>query len=216
MHPFVIDQAGSLFVDLGSATNACQKENRIPGSHGVAPCVEKETRAGTWRFDANKTDQVFSPTSRYASGIRNGEGFAFDAEGRLFVMHMAVTNCSRTGRGSIPPSRARNCQPRNCCCSWRAPIMDGRNAIMTNSRASSYWRRNMAATAARQLANARGELLRSRHSRALGAKRSCDLSGDQASPWLPRRSVRRLSWILESRSHASAGLQRRFPAARAR
>ena len=86
MHPFVIDQAGSLFVDLGSATNACQKENRIPGSHGVAPCVEKETRAGTWRFDANKTDQVFSPTSRYASGIRNGEGFAFDAEGRLFVM----------------------------------------------------------------------------------------------------------------------------------
>jgi hypothetical protein len=86
MHPFVIDQAGSLFVDLGSATNACQEENRIPGSHGIAPCIEKETRAGTWRFDANKTDQIFSPTSRYASGIRNGEGFAFDAEGRLFVM----------------------------------------------------------------------------------------------------------------------------------
>jgi hypothetical protein len=86
MHPFVIDRAGSLFVDLGSATNACQEENRIPGSHGIAPCIEKETRPGTWRFDANKTDQVFSPTSRYASGIRNGEGFAFDAEGRLFVM----------------------------------------------------------------------------------------------------------------------------------
>ena len=37
MHPFVIDRAGLLYVDLGSATNACQEENRIPGSHGVAP-----------------------------------------------------------------------------------------------------------------------------------------------------------------------------------
>ncbi|HTO78157.1 MAG TPA: PQQ-dependent sugar dehydrogenase, partial [Methylocystis sp.] len=85
MHPFIIDKKGSLFVDLGSATNACQRQNRIPLSPGLTPCVEKETRAGTWRFDANKTDQAFSPAERYASGNRNGEGFAFDAEGRLFV-----------------------------------------------------------------------------------------------------------------------------------
>ena len=85
MHPFVIDRAGLLlYVDLGSANERLPGgENRIPGSHGVAPCLEKETRAGTWRFDAKKSDQVFSPTSRYASGIRNGKGFAFDAEGRL-------------------------------------------------------------------------------------------------------------------------------------
>ncbi len=38
-----------------------------------------------WRYDANKTDQVFSPKERYASGIRNGEGFDFDAAGRLYV-----------------------------------------------------------------------------------------------------------------------------------
>lgn len=85
MHPFIIDKEGSLFVDLGSATNACQRDNRIPLSPGLTPCVEKETRAGTWRFDANKTDQAFSPAQRYASGNRNGEGFAFDADGRLFV-----------------------------------------------------------------------------------------------------------------------------------
>ena len=86
MHPFVIDAKGNLFVDLGSATNACQGENRIVGSRGIDPCVEKATRGGTWRYDANKTDQIFSPAERYASGIRNGEGFAFDAAGRLFVM----------------------------------------------------------------------------------------------------------------------------------
>jgi glucose/arabinose dehydrogenase/mono/diheme cytochrome c family protein len=85
MHPFAIDGKGNLFIDLGSATNACQAENRIAGSRGLSPCTEKETRAGTWRYDANKTGQVFSPKERYASGIRNGEGLAFDASGRLFA-----------------------------------------------------------------------------------------------------------------------------------
>lgn len=85
MHPFIIDTKGNLFIDLGSATNACQQENRSLRSPGINPCTEKETRAGTWRYDANKTGQVFSPKERYASGIRNGEGFAFDDAGRLFA-----------------------------------------------------------------------------------------------------------------------------------
>ena len=85
MHPFIIDTRGNLFVDLGSATNACQEQNRIAKSPGIQPCTEKETRAGTWKYDANKTDQKFSPAERYASGIRNGEGFAIDDTGRLFV-----------------------------------------------------------------------------------------------------------------------------------
>jgi glucose/arabinose dehydrogenase/mono/diheme cytochrome c family protein len=85
MHPFIIDTRGNLFVDLGSATNACQEQNRIAKSPGIQPCTEKETRAGTWKYDANKTDQKFSPAERYASGIRNGEGFAIDDAGRLFV-----------------------------------------------------------------------------------------------------------------------------------
>jgi glucose/arabinose dehydrogenase/mono/diheme cytochrome c family protein len=85
MHPFIIDAKGSLFVDLGSATNDCEKRNRVPNTPGNDPCVEKNTRAGTWRYDANKTGQKFSAAERYAAGIRNGEGFAFDAQGRLFV-----------------------------------------------------------------------------------------------------------------------------------
>jgi glucose/arabinose dehydrogenase/mono/diheme cytochrome c family protein len=85
MHPFIIDAKGNLFVDMGSATNACEVKNRMPGSVGNKPCTEKETRAGTWRYDANKTDQKFSPAERYATGNRNGEGFAIDADGRLFV-----------------------------------------------------------------------------------------------------------------------------------
>jgi glucose/arabinose dehydrogenase/mono/diheme cytochrome c family protein len=85
MHPFVIDARGNLFVDSGSATNACQAGNRMPRSPGNSPCTELETRGGIWRFDARSTQQKFSPAQRYASGIRNGEGMSFDAAGRLYV-----------------------------------------------------------------------------------------------------------------------------------
>jgi glucose/arabinose dehydrogenase len=85
MHPFIIDADGQLFVDLGSATNSCQLQNRIANSPGHQPCTELETRAGIWLYEANKKDQRFSASDRYATGLRNGEGFAFDAAGRLFV-----------------------------------------------------------------------------------------------------------------------------------
>ena len=37
MHPFVIDAEGGMFIDLASATNACQTKNRIPRSPGHEP-----------------------------------------------------------------------------------------------------------------------------------------------------------------------------------
>lgn len=85
MHPFIISAKGEIFVDSGTATNACQAENRMQGAVGLTPCREAETRGGTWRYEAGRLGQVFSAAQRYAGGIRNGEGFAFDAEGRLFV-----------------------------------------------------------------------------------------------------------------------------------
>jgi glucose/arabinose dehydrogenase/cytochrome c5 len=85
MHPFIIDAKGGLFIDSGSATNACQSDNRMPLSPGIKPCTELETRAGIWRYDASKTGQIFSAAERYATGIRNGEGFGLDQEGRLYV-----------------------------------------------------------------------------------------------------------------------------------
>ncbi len=56
MHPFKIDAQGGLYVDLGSATNSCQR-----------------------------TGQRFSPAERFATGLRNGEGIAFDSAGRIFA-----------------------------------------------------------------------------------------------------------------------------------
>jgi glucose/arabinose dehydrogenase/mono/diheme cytochrome c family protein len=86
MHPFTITADGSLYVDVGTATNSCQFKNRTLKSPGADPCTELETRGGIWLFDANKTNQQFSPAQRFATGIRNGEGFAVDAAAkRMFV-----------------------------------------------------------------------------------------------------------------------------------
>lgn len=85
MHPMAIDNRGNMYVDMGSATNACQPQNRIPEVPGNKPCNELQTRGGTWRFDANRLNQTFSPAERFATGIRNGEGISFDSQGRIFA-----------------------------------------------------------------------------------------------------------------------------------
>ncbi len=86
MHPFFIGDDGFLYASVGSATNACQPQNRKPKIRGASPCKELETRAGIWRYDPNKTGQVFSSAERYATGIRNSEAFAIDTRGkRTFV-----------------------------------------------------------------------------------------------------------------------------------
>lgn len=75
---FVIASDGSLFVNVGSATNSCQVQERQRESPGHDPCLELETRAGVWRFDANLTNQQFTPAARYATGIRNATGLALN------------------------------------------------------------------------------------------------------------------------------------------
>ena len=65
MHPFIIDAEGWMYVDVATATNSCQPQNRQPQSPGANPCTELETRGGIWRYNANKTNQTFSPAARY-------------------------------------------------------------------------------------------------------------------------------------------------------
>ncbi|MCI4592274.1 PQQ-dependent sugar dehydrogenase [Sphingobium sp. BYY-5] len=84
-HSIALRADGSLFVNSGSATNACQVDNRQSGSPGQTPCAEKALRAGIWRFAAAGTGQPLAPAARFASGIRNAVGLAVDGRGRLFV-----------------------------------------------------------------------------------------------------------------------------------
>ena len=84
MHSFVIDATGSIYMDVGSASNSCQIKNRSLQSPGHKPCIELNTRGGIWRYDASKTNQTFSSEERYATGIRNAVGIALDGSGQLY------------------------------------------------------------------------------------------------------------------------------------
>ena len=86
MHPFAFDADGWMYVDVASATNACQLQNRTPLSPGTVPCAELKTRGGIWRYDANRTNQTFSPADRFATGIRNAEGFGVDTAGHRVLV----------------------------------------------------------------------------------------------------------------------------------
>jgi glucose/arabinose dehydrogenase len=62
---------GEMFVSIGSATNSCQKTDRLAGSPGQDPCRELERHAGIWTFAADRPGQQFGDGRRYATGLRN-------------------------------------------------------------------------------------------------------------------------------------------------
>lgn len=82
---FVINAQGELFVNVGSATNACQQNDRVLRSPGIDPCTELATRAGVWRFNASTVGQSFTVAGRFAMGLRNSEGLAFASDGSLWA-----------------------------------------------------------------------------------------------------------------------------------
>jgi len=55
---FVITRDGTLYVNFGSPSNACQQQDRTAGSPGKENCPERDTRAGIWRFNANTRGQT--------------------------------------------------------------------------------------------------------------------------------------------------------------
>ncbi len=84
---FTFDNSGNLYVAVGAPSNACQAQERTPGSPGLEPCPLLEEHGGIWRFDANKTNQTFSAAARYATGLRNVVGLDWNTTtGALFVM----------------------------------------------------------------------------------------------------------------------------------
>jgi glucose/arabinose dehydrogenase len=67
------DDAGNLFVNIGSDTNACWSSG-----HGLDPCPELDARAGIWRYDPTRLHQVHDVSHRFATGIRNAVGLTWN------------------------------------------------------------------------------------------------------------------------------------------
>ncbi len=71
-------RGNDLFVNIGAPSNSCQAQDRQPQSPGQDPCPELDTRAGIWRFDANRTRQTQTDGERWATGIRNAVAITVD------------------------------------------------------------------------------------------------------------------------------------------
>jgi len=79
---------GSLFVNIGAPSNACQEQPRTVGSFGWDPCPQLEYRAGIWRFAADQVGQHQEDGTRFATGLRNTVALRISPSGVLFgVVH---------------------------------------------------------------------------------------------------------------------------------
>jgi glucose/arabinose dehydrogenase len=64
------DGKGSLYVNVGAPSNACQVQDRRPKVSGQDPCKLLEKHGGIWKFDENKLGQKQDDGTRYATGLR--------------------------------------------------------------------------------------------------------------------------------------------------
>jgi len=108
MHPFVIDNGGNIFMDVGSASNSCQVKDRTSDSPGHKPCTELNTRAGIWKYSATQTNQQFSPAGRYATGIRNAVGIALDPSGQLYATQHGRDQLAENWSKLFKPEQGQN------------------------------------------------------------------------------------------------------------
>ncbi len=86
--PFDFDGAGSMYLNIGAPSNACQSPSRMPGVAGQDPCPLLEEYAGIWRVAAETPNQtVYGDGMRYATGIRNAVALTWHAaHNRLYVV----------------------------------------------------------------------------------------------------------------------------------
>jgi glucose/arabinose dehydrogenase len=81
------DGRGSLYINVGAPSNACQSPDRQPGVKGVDPCPILEKHAGIWKFDENKLGQTHEQGTRFATGLRQMPAITWH-DGALYIaMH---------------------------------------------------------------------------------------------------------------------------------
>lgn len=79
--PLAFDGKGHIFVPFGAPSDACQVENRLPGSPGMRPCPILDSNAGVWMFDENKRNQFRTTDGiKVATGLRSLVAMTWNAQ----------------------------------------------------------------------------------------------------------------------------------------
>jgi glucose/arabinose dehydrogenase len=203
-HNFVV-QGSSLFVNIGSASNACQQGDRQAGSLGQNPCTELETRAGIWRFDANRLRQRQTDGSRFATGLRNSVALTHNPiDGRLYAtvhgrdqLHDNWPRLFTAEKSAENPGEALVRIDRNADYGWPYCYH-----AFDRPRARSGIRRGRTENRT-MLDQGRGA---DGLPRTLGAERHAVLYGEAVSGRVSGWSIRRIPRILESRAPPAGGI----------
>jgi glucose/arabinose dehydrogenase len=78
------DGKGSLYVNVGAPSNACQTKDRQLKSAGQDPCPILEKHGGIWKFDENKLGQTQADGTRFATGLRQMPAITWH-DGALYI-----------------------------------------------------------------------------------------------------------------------------------
>ncbi len=82
-----LDNDGNIYVVVGAYSNACQVKDRTEGSPGMKPCPILDSAGGIWKFRTDKLNQTYGNGIRYATGLRNVVGLAWNNDvNALFAM----------------------------------------------------------------------------------------------------------------------------------
>ena len=75
--PFVLDNANNIYVTVGSYNDPCREKGT---GKGLIPCSILDSAGGIWKFNAEKKNQTFSDGIRYATGLKNAVGTAWNSK----------------------------------------------------------------------------------------------------------------------------------------
>jgi glucose/arabinose dehydrogenase len=81
------DGKGSLYVNVGAPSNACQENDRKTESKGMDPCPILEKNGGIWKFDENKLGQKQEDGTRFATGLRQMPAIAWHDDALYITMN---------------------------------------------------------------------------------------------------------------------------------
>jgi glucose/arabinose dehydrogenase len=79
------DDKGSLYINVGAPSNACQNPDRKPEIKGQDPCPLLDKHAGIWKFDENKQNQTQEDGTRFATGLRQMPAITWH-DGALYIV----------------------------------------------------------------------------------------------------------------------------------
>jgi glucose/arabinose dehydrogenase len=79
------DGKGSLYVNVGAPSNACQEKDRQAKLPGQDPCPLLEKHGGIWKFDENKLGQKQEDGVRFATGLRQMPAITWH-DGALYIV----------------------------------------------------------------------------------------------------------------------------------